>query len=509
MSVLATYALELYLSAAWVDVLAPGDVRNSEPIVIEYGIQGSTPNDRIGSAGSMQWGLDNSVSNSAGVQGYYSPLSTVRRAGYTFNVPVRFTLTGGATSGVKFHGRLSEINAVPGENDTLMVHCRALDWMDQAATLDLPDLPVQLDKRGDEIVTTILDALDADDQPVARDIETSLETFAIALDGGVGGDRPTVREVLNQICLSDAGYFYQMGDGTVRYENRHHRSLNPAIKIALDATMIEPAGLSVPGSRDDIYHVVQIFVKPTEIDTAATTVLFSLQTAITLVLPGQTVDTIFGPYRDPNNRDFIGGVETVDPVATTDYTMNTAANGTGADVTADFTVTASRTGRGVQFSVTNNGGTSGYITKLQVRGKGIYRFDAMIEVVVTGSFGKKPLQIVMPYQNNVNIAQDWATYLSNLLKDPMAHVRAVTFSASKSSTLMTAAIEREPGDRISINEVVTGIDAEFTINRVRLECQPGGLVWCTWGLEPADGQRYWLWGINGASNWGLSTVYGW
>lgn len=491
------------------NVLSPGDVRDQVPIVASYGIQGSTPNDRIASTGELDFALDNSVSNSAGVQSYYSPLSSSKRSGYDFNVPVRFTLTHGATSGVKFRGKLSEIMPTPGVDADLLVPCKALDWFDEAATLDLPDLPVQLNKRGDEIVTSILDGLAAVDQPVARDIETSLETFAVALDGGATGSRPRVRETLNQVCLSDAGYCYLLGDGTIRFENRHHRALNTTVEITLDGSVLASGGIIVPGSRDDIYSLVQIFVKPTAVDAAATTVVFSLENTTTLVQPGVTLGTIFGPYRDPSNRDIIGGIETVDPAATTDYTMNSAQDGSGSDLTASFTVTASRTGRGVRFTVTNTGAVAGYITKLQLRGKAVYRYDAMVEVAVAGAYGTRALQVVMPFQNNVNMAEDWASFLANILSTPFAHVRSVTFCASKSTALMAAAILREPGDRIAISEIVTAVDAPFTINSVRLECQPGGIVWCTWGLEPASAQQYWLWGIDGSSNWGITTVYAW
>ena len=505
------YTLELYLSGAWVDVLSGGDVRDSAPIVSDYGIQGSTPNDRIASTGTLDFSLDNSVSNSAQTLGYYSPVGGSKRSGFTFNVPVRFTLSDGTNTRVKFYGKLADIVPVPGVESTWLVPCKAFDWMDDAATIDLPDLPVQLGERGDAIISTILDALASGDQPRARDIETSLETFAIALDGGASNSsRPKVRDILNLICMSDAGYFYQMGDGTVRYENRHHRSANSTIELALTADMIAEGGLVVPGSRDDIFSVVQIFVKPTEVDAVASTVLFALQTTMTLVPAGQSVNTIFGPYRDPDNRELIGGTESVDPVATTDYTMNAASDGGGTDLTANFTVTASRTGLGVRFAVTNNGTTDGYITKLQVRGKGIYRYEAMVEVAIGSGYGSRPLQIVMPYQNNVNVASDWASFLGYVLSSPFAQVRSVTFNASKSDTLMAAAILREPGDRVSITEGVLGLVAsEATINRVRLECQAGGIVWCTWGLEPASSQRYWLWGIDGSSNWGVSTRYGW
>ena len=281
------------------------------------------------------------------------------------------------------------------------------------------------------------------------------------------------------------------------------------MQITLTDDEIDRSGIVVPGSRDDIYSTVQVFVRPTKVDAAATTVLYSLQTASALVSPGSPI-TIFGPYRDPTNNDQIGGTATEDPAPTTDYLINSAADGSGTDLTVGygFTVVASRTGLGVSFVITAGGSTSGYVTKLQVRGKGIYRYTAMVEVAIAGAYGDRVLPVEMTYQGSVNVATDVATYLAQILSSPFAHVKSVRFHANRTAVLMEAAILREPGDRIALSETVTGVDAEFTINSVRLEYQNGGTLWCTWGLEPASAQRYWLIGVAGSSEIGVSTVVG-
>lgn len=507
--VFPTWLLQMYLSGAWVTLNA--DVRADQPITCQYGISGSTPADRVADTGVLAFALNNSARNSAATLGYYSPLKATKRAGYDFNVPVRWKLTYGSDSRYKFLGKLSDIVPNPGQYDDRLVPCRALDWMDEAATLDLPDLDVQIGKRGDELVATILDALDADDQPTARSLETSIETYAIALDAAATGQKPKVREVFNQIALSGLEYIYIKGDattgGVLMQENRHHRALNPTIEVTLLDTMIERQGFVTPGSRDDIYSTVQVFVKPSRIDAAATTVLFSLQTASTLVQPGDVLDTIFGPYRDPSNNDQIGGTAQVAPVATTDYLMNSVADGSGVNLTANFTVTASTTGLGVRFTIVNTGAVAGYITKLQLRGKGIYRYSAVVEVAVPNAYGSRAFQIDMPFQNDLNVGTDVATFLSQILATPFAHISSVLFLANRTATLMGHAIVREPGDRIAVTETVTGLDDQFTINSVLLELLPGGQLYCTWGLEPATANQYWLWGVAGSSEWGVTTLY--
>lgn len=504
-----TVALQLYLSGVWTTVIT--DVRVSVPLVAQYGIKGGTPNDRIANSGTMDWALDNSASNSTATLGFYSLLNASKRAGFDLNIPVRLQISYLSSSSYKFRGTLFSAIPTPGIKGERLVACQAVDWMDDALNMDLPDLATQFNQSSSQLVTTILDALTT--QPIARSIQTGLETYAIALDGGATGSRPKVREVLNDISLSEFGYCYIKGDatqgGTFTFENRTHRAANPTVQITLAETDIVVGGLSVPGSRDQIYRAVRVYWYPTKTDPAATTVVYSLQTTSTLLAPGEVNNSIFGPYRDPTNTDMIGATAQVAPVATTDYTMNSAANGSGSDLTANFTVSASYTSLGVRYTITNNGGVSGYITKLQARAKGIYRYETYAESRVSGAYGDQVFEFAMPFQNDGNVASDVADHLAAIFSAAFAHAPSVTFNANRSATLMAAAINREPGDRIAITETVTGLNHQFTINSVSLQLAAGNVMHCTWGLEPADAQQFWLWGIDGQSNWGLSTRYAW
>ncbi len=507
--------LELYLEGDWVDVAALGDVRDTETVVCEYGIQGNTPTDRIASAGTLSFALDNTTANSGGVVGYYSLLHPDQRTGFDLNVPVRLVLRAPAVAGgapfYKFRGVLDSANPDPGRSLSRLVHCEAVDIFDEWAKIDEPDLAPQLDKRSDELFTTLVDALTT--QPITRDVETGIGVFPIAFDGGTG-QKLTVRERVNQLCLSEGGYCYPLGDmsegGTVRFESRRHRASNPQVLYTLSDDMV---GVIVPGSRGDVYRSVRVTVHPTnDLNLASPIVLFALQTSSTVLQPGETNDTIFGPYRDPDTRDQIGGLATdpaYDPVAVTDYTMNSQQDGTGTDLTAYFTVDASRTAAGVRFTITNSGTLAGYLTKLQQRGLPIIRYTALIEKTVAGSYGDQVLELDLPYSADVNFAADMATYLAGLLKTPFARADSVTFLANKNTAAMDAALTREPGDRVAISETVTGLaDARFTINSVRLEYAAPHLLWCTWGLEAAGRQAFWLWGVPGASEWDETTVYG-
>lgn len=514
--VYATFAIQQELAGAGAGWTALGTDIAHDPITVKYGIEGSTPNDRVANAGKMTWSLRNSILNSGGALGYYSLLNASKRSGFALNNGVRLAIScpdvAGGTLYYKFRGTLSETYPTPGAYADRLVKCVAVDWWDDAANNDEPDIATQTNKRPDQLLTTLLAALTT--QPPAQTLETGSETYAFAFDGGVGGTgrRLKVRERINQIVKSEVGYAYSKGDttqgGTLYFENRHHRASNPTVLFTFTN---DPArdGLTVPATRSDVWRKVLVAVHPTNnVATAATIVLWSLQKATLLLQPGETNSTVFGAFFDPTTKEHIGANSTSAVTATTDYLMNSAADGSGSNLTANLTATASATGLGVAWTLTNTGATAGYVTLLQIRGIPIYRYDAQIQLTVTGSYGDQVLDYDMPLQNDVNVATSVGQFFTSILAVLYARVKSVKFLANKSAAYMAAALQLEPGDRIAITETVTGLAHQFTINSVGLQGERGGILWCTWGLEPATLQAFWLWGVAGASEWGVTTNYG-
>ena len=511
----AKFAAGKFGGGGWVDVLE--DVRMSEPIVIEYGIFDSDPDKLVSDPGSATFALNNGEWNSNQTLGFYSPLNAIKRGGYDFNIPIRITLSSSGQSSTKHRGRLADINVTPGEQEDRLTRCTSLDVMDDYSRLPVPAIDTQFDKSGDELISLLLDSLPTELQPVIRTIENGLENYAIAMDRA-REESMTIRELMYEICASEQATAMIIGTsnpegGCFAFRNRQYAAFNTTVGHTFESD-IARGGLVMPGSRDDIVSKVQVIAYTTRVDVEPV-VLYALQKTSTFIGAGQSIDYLFGGYRDPLNPGTrVGGTSMIDPVPTTDYLMNTLEDGTGADVTADFTVTAVYTGNGVRYPVIrNNGSVGAYLIRLQARGNGIYREPVMIERDVPDvPYGHRLMQVVMPYQNDTNVANDVASYLTHSLSRIFARVTSITFLANHNPALMTAMLTLEPGKRIAITEAVSGIDAEeFTINGVRLEIAGsanGPLAWCTYYLRPADTQQYWFSGIVGASEAGLTTVPG-
>ncbi|MCR4375673.1 MAG: hypothetical protein NUW22_12570 [Acidobacteria bacterium] len=521
MSVAITLALQLELNGVgggWTDVAA--DVRMGDGLTIDYGIQGATALDRVASTGHCTFVLDNMATNSAGLIGYYSPNHANVRSGFGLGIGVRVAITYSGTTYYKFRGVLDSIQPEPGVSRGRRVFCTAVDWMDEAARWKVTSLATQVGQRSDQVFSTIVAAVPS--QPAAQSVATGLSTFPYALDTSRDESMMALSE-FQRVAVSEPGYIFIKGDttqgGTLVFENRQTRLINTTNAVTFDNTMLQ---MDVARLRSDVLNKTQVTVHPRQVDAAATTVLYSLQQPTTnSIAPGQTL-VLLGPYRDPNQRAArVGGTAMVSPVSTTDYTMHSAADGTGSDLTADFSVTAALGGNGARFTITNNGATAGYITKLQCRGKGIYDYEnALMESSDSTSitaYGEHVLSFDMWYQSDPVFGQAVSEWLLHLFDSALTYVNRVGFYASDTAALMSAALTSDISTRVGLVETVSGLTDVipsssatngYYINSVRLQIGAGDLLYCSWGLTPADTLQYWLLGQVGASEVGVTTRLG-
>lgn len=479
-----TYTLEMqFTSGTWTDV--SGDVLGS--VRVERGIFSRGAAARVAEPGSCTFRLNNDTGNSAGLAGYYSLFHTNRRSGFGYSIPVRFTLTDEGGSTVQFVGRLTDIEVEPGAYGTCGTRCVAHDAFYAFEHMPIVGgLAVQTNKRADELVTTLLSTVDPGYGVLyTLNADTGDSTFAYAFDS-IRDEKMTVRQELHRILMSEQGYcFTEPATASVRVQSRTSRSLSPATPVQLDDDMV---GLVMPSVIDDLPTRVSVTAYPVSPlgSSGSPVVLYSLGTMERLIASGETF-TLFGPYTDENNHlERVGGTSFSTVTATTDYTANTALDGSGTDLTGHFTVTADAKGNGVYWTITNGGTAAGYLTKLQLRGVGLGRRASV--VTATNAYDTtaiRSLEFEMPYESNTAFAQLRADYYAQEYANPNApRVKTIRFFANRSVALMQQARLRNTGDRVAVTETQTGLaGAEFTIQGVRLDCRPGGRVFVEWEMD--------------------------
>lgn len=499
----------------WHDVTA--DVRATEDVSLSYGIGGGGYSDRTAATGTLELVMRNSADNSAGLVGYYSPDSPNRRQGFKLGTPVRVSLEYYGTRYYKFLGRIGDIKPAAGE-DNYGSRIVAVDYMDELARSLLPKVDVQVNKRADELLNLLLYYIGR--LPEAWLIHQGSDVYPFALDNAAEEKNVMLGEI-QKLVMSELGYAYvrgtAVGGGELVFEPRGLRVLDPNVRWAISSGM---RALDPIHSVDEIVNRAVVTLHPRRIDSAATSILFSLDSA-PFVARNSSV-TFEAPYRDPSNGRFVrvGGSNMVTPVAGTDYVFNTKADGSGSVITGMLTVAVTFGSSSAAVTVTNDGGglavsnpQDGYLTKFQLRGKGIYSFESVVANVFDAAsvalYGETSKEIDMPYQSDINLGFDAASFIVAKNKDARSRVPSVQFGLNGSSVRTIHGLAREIGDRISVSETTTGISGlQYFIQGVTLNVTPEREVVCEWILAPADATDYWLLGVAGRSELGQTTILG-
>jgi hypothetical protein len=506
----------------WTNVSA--DVIGS--LQVSYGILSNRPTDRIGSTGTLKFAMNNSERNSAKLIGYYSPGHANCRTGFAVGLQVRVNVKFEGDTRVKFYGRIAPegIQPEPGIKGSRLTAVEVHDFMEQMANYELDQQTVQPNIKLWEFIPIVCGMMAI--KPTSYELNSTEDTFPFIFDDTEDGT-VALTEVAKGV-LSELGYVYlKFGSytneimvvdgrktrqaksipqipkdpatlGKLKLETNDYILLETNDKILMDesaAVTLDNQMHALTVSPRTLANLVTVSVFPRTRDAAATSVLWSNSSELTLAAGAST--TITGTYRNPTGGGSACGVDMVPPVATTDYTMFTATNGGGSDVTANLTVSAVFKTNKVTVTLTNTTAANGYINKLQVRGRGIYKYDASSQIsqdaTSIAAYGKNPLKINMNYNVDPVAAKIISDKLLSFYKDLGSTASEVYFHANRSRELMWAFLAFEPGTRINIVETLSAVNANYFINGVTYTISPGANRWGIdfgWYIKPAAEEAF-------------------
>ena len=538
-------AFEVEISSVWYDITA--DVKKDPAPEWNMGIMGNGPTSRVGDSEYLNFTLDNSQGNSAGLIGYYTPGHANCRTGWTTGLNVRLSFVFEGETFYKYYGKIapSGIDIEPGIYGTRTVAVTCHGFMAQAAEHDFSLPTLQTNVTIDQAVTSLLTNMPI--QPLETEFATGVFTFPTVFDTVRANTRAGAE--LYKLAMSEFSYIYTKGDKTggqtLVVENRNTRTTadilvipqseadsgfllkaNSATDYILKAgsatdkiilSLTENAtfeNLALDGGMDVSYgknltNRVPARTYPRKVDAAATTVLFLTQERIELAA-GETKTGIKGLYRDPAaGADYVSGKEMVTPVSGTDYIMGSTP--TNADLNANLTVVATYGTEGVEYEITNTGGTDGYVY-LQARGKGIYIYDVVERIAEDEDsqniHGVRSLVIEMKYQNDPALGEDYSNFVLVREKDPQLTIERYEMLANKNDDAMLAFLYGEPGGMVPVSESLTAVNGNYFIMGYSARIEAGKYVFWSPVLKSVGQDTSWLLGTAGRTELGTTTILG-
>lgn len=524
---------EVLINYAWVDISA--DVL-AEPNAVCTRGTGSEILDNIADPGSLTFSLNNSEGNSAGLLGYYSPTHANCRSGWEPGLPVRLSFTYQGMRRFKWAGRIDPdgIKVIPGEKGPRRVDVRCSDYFGQVAEHKINLLAPQTNLNVPQAVQALIGNL-----PIKPDqtsyYDTSSDTpIPYLFDNGTS-DTTALSEFNKLSLLWDFfRYIFVRGDGTngetldvtgstsaavrlpiaaaaagnLLLETGDALLLETGDKLLLDelSTTSENNALTYTGAdmgeETDIGYGMKIInhvtsvTYPRRIDTAATTILWTLEQA-TLLAAGESI-TIRAPYRDPSGANTrVNGTAMVTPVSGTDYAAFANANGTGTNLTSSMGVSVTFGGAEAEIIVTNNHASlsfyfGGESITFQLRGKGIYLYDqvrrSFRDEASINTYGTRALNVEMKYQSGPQVDGGFVQTLLTAFSTPRHSVESLDLLANRNYKNMMGFLLLEPRTGAFISEDVTALDVprapgDLPYFREHWQCQgyefqilPAGIV---------------------------------
>jgi hypothetical protein len=173
----------------------------------------------------------------------------------------------------------------------------------------------------------------------------------------------------------------------------------------------------------------------------------------------------------------------ITPVATTDYTGNTQADGLGTDKTAQLAVTIDTTnyaGKGTMISVTNNDAGTVFVTLLKLRASSAYlqEEDTVYQATDATSqtqHGVRSHKVETRWIDYYDAIKTAADRRLARLKDTKTLLE-ITIPGHGHYKNLLQLVHRVIGDRITLSWTNGGPDADYFIEGIDLELQPGKLT---------------------------------
>lgn len=334
-------------------------------------------------------------------------------------------------------------------------------------------------------------------------------------------------EACREIENTEAGFLWEKKDGKIAFDDRHTRFTGTP--LTSQATFSDASGAARPYQaimhRDNLAHIFNAF--PAEVTLFSVGALAELWR---LPESGAASPLLSATAGDPNrSKTFIARYPVGDspaqdvavdawttPIATTDYTANAAADGSGADLTADITppVVGGKLGQVYESTYANSGATPAYLTLARARGTPVSVTDAVrteeIDSTSRTNYGERSWPSPSRWSPSASEAILWGTFMLSRFRNPVV-LLTLSYIANKNANLLAEMKTRDINDRVTIvanGNAGLGINEDFFIEAEHHVITPrDGLHIVTYELSQALPAGLLVW-VLGSSLLGTGTRLG-
>lgn len=381
----------------------------------------------------------------------------------------------------RFTGRVSEITSSGWRNGYADIVIEdALQWLyDQDIDIDVQQLI-----RIDEAIALVLSTAA---WPWASSLAISPDSLQYWW-----AENKASSEIAD-LTASGIGYFSVLGNGSARYINRSDISAG-SITLTDDNTLNNPK-LAQPW--ENYKNVIRVRWYPRQLQ--ATSIIWSDISLPLQIVPSGSYTT-FGDYAYNSQP----GPALYAAISASDYSANSASDGTGSDLSANFSVALTDFGASAKIVATNNGAVSAWLILLEITGRAITNpyTGSYIENRLDYAINPRTWTLELPWQQSSaraeSIANIEADYLAEERTWPVVQVQNrfdVQFTPDIFDTL-----------RYTSNYLI--VDDSFRVGKIRERwlSENGQAVQTTFVLEPyVPGTAAWTWPI---ANFGVDTIFG-
>ncbi len=480
----------------WTDISA--DVLESW--TLETGQSSVQADKLLADVGVLSFELRNGTSNSAGLNGYYSPGHANCRSGFARKLPVRLkTVYSGTTRYYKFY--VKSINVDAGAYGPRKTHVIAQDLFASMSRENVGLLAVQTAVRSDEL----LDLLVADmvSAPDNTSFATGPDIFASAFTD-IESEKMKITAVANHIIMSDWSRLFIAADATdgetLTSITRSAGSGASEVTISNDMVDITPEV-----TLDNLVSRVRVTSFPNAVDADEETVYTHPNELY--VGPGETKD-FYAKFTDATTGERICASNVVTTlVAGTHFRASSQATNGGSDMNGNCSITISSMAEPVgadrvHVYVENTNTTYAlYLNLFILKGSPIRRRDTFEFEAVSATIGTDnedaTITIKMPYCSDTNLPESIANkIIDDWGAESVVRSYSVDFSAIRNSTLADLAFVKPLGTKITLQEVQSGLNFVGLVMGKSFDRKTNGDITCRLVVDPSFGISGWNLGVD-------------